>query len=131
NVIHGNALANVIDGGDGNDQLYGGGGDDTLIGGAGNDKLTGAAGADAMAGGAGNDVYYVDNALDTVSENPGEGSDIVYATVSYALSAEVENLTLSGTDAIDGAGNALNNVIRGNSAANVIDGGDRNDQLYG
>jgi len=39
--------------------------------------------------------------------------------------------TLTGTAAINGAGNALNNKIVGNSAANVLSGGAGNDSLYG
>ena len=34
----------------------------------------------------------------------------------------IENLTLTGTAAINGTGNALDNIIIGNTAANVIAG---------
>ena len=131
NIIRGTAAANVLDGGSGSDQLYGGAGDDTLIGGAGNDLLQGSTGADAMTGGMGNDTYYVDNAGDVVTENVAEGTDLVNATISYTLAANVESLTLSGSAAIDGTGNTVNNIVHGNTGANVLDGGAGNDQLFG
>jgi Ca2+-binding RTX toxin-like protein len=131
NTIRGTTGSNVIDGGDGNDNLYGAAGNDTVNGGNGIDMLDGGLGADTMAGGAGNDTYYVDNVGDTVIENLGEGTEVVYSSVSFTLGANVEKLLLTGTGAIDGTGNSLVNVIRGNEAANVISGGAGNDTLYG
>ncbi len=46
---HGNALANVITGGDGADKLFGEAGNDSLSGGAGADQLTGGSGTDKFA----------------------------------------------------------------------------------
>jgi Ca2+-binding RTX toxin-like protein len=92
--------------------------------------LTGNSAANALAGGAGNDIYVV-GAGDSVVENPGEGTDTVQSSVTYALDANVENLTLTGTAAINGTGNALNNSLTGNAAANTLDGGAGADTLTG
>lgn len=51
----GNGLANIIDGGAGNDTLSGDGGNDVLNGNAGNDTLNGDAGNDQLFGGLGDD----------------------------------------------------------------------------
>ncbi|MBI4989894.1 MAG: putative Ig domain-containing protein, partial [Rhodocyclales bacterium] len=131
NVIVGNAAANTLDGQAGDDRLTGGASDDVLLGGEGNDVLNGSGGADAMAGGLGNDTYYVDAAGDTVTELADEGTDRVISTISYTLGDNLENLTLTGTDAISGTGNALNNVIVGNAAANTLDGQAGDDRLTG
>jgi Ca2+-binding RTX toxin-like protein len=127
NRLLGNAGANVLDGGDGHDTLNGYGGSDTLRGGAGNDRLDGGTGVDLLLGGAGDDIYYVDDALDTVSEDDGSGGDaggldLVIATASTVLSAHVEDLRLVGSDAIDGTGNDDDNTLLGNNAANRLIG---------
>jgi Ca2+-binding RTX toxin-like protein len=43
----------------------------------------------------------------------------------------VENLTLTGAAAINGTGNAGNNVITGNTADNLLNGSAGNDTLNG
>jgi Ca2+-binding RTX toxin-like protein/subtilisin-like proprotein convertase family protein len=102
----------------------------TLTGNAAVNVLNGGVGADTMVGGAGNDTYYVDNVGDVVTENLNEGTDTVYSTISYALGANVEQLSLQGTSAINATGNALGNVIWGNAGDNVLDGGAGGDWVY-
>ncbi|BAY25931.1 hypothetical protein NIES2100_57410 [Calothrix sp. NIES-2100] len=118
-------------GNDLNNTITGNSSNNILNGGVGNDILNGVVGADTMSGGAGNDLYYVDNAGDVVSENANEGIDTVTSTISYTLTANVENLTLTGTTAINGTGNVSDNSITGNSANNILNGGDGNDTLNG
>ncbi|MBD2194384.1 cadherin-like domain-containing protein [Calothrix anomala] len=113
NTITGNSSNNILNGGDGNDILNGG------------------TGADTMSGGTGNDLFYVDNVGDVVSENANEGTDTVSSTINYTLTANVENLTLTGTAAINGTGNVSDNTITGNSGNNILNGGDGNDTLNG
>jgi Ca2+-binding RTX toxin-like protein len=131
NELRGQAGDDVLSGAAGDDYLFGGDGSDTVNGGAGNDLLDGGSGADSMAGGTGNDTYIVDNSGDSITENANEGTDLVQSAFSYQLGANLENLTLTGTSAISGTGNALDNVITGNGAANGIDGGAGSDALTG
>lgn len=115
----------------GYDYLYGEGGNDTLQGGNESDTLDGGAGDDQMAGGSGDDTYYVDSAGDTTDESNGDGFDTVYANLTHTLGAGLEALYLTGDEAINGFGNALDNQIHGNDANNRLEGGDGNDQIDG
>ena len=105
------------------DKLKGTSGPDKLFGLGGNDILDGRKGADKMYGGAGDDTYLVDHVGDKVIEKAGQGTDTVKSKVTFTLGANVENLTLLGSAAINGTGNELANTIIGNAGNNILDGG--------
>ena len=121
----------ILDGGNQEDVLYGNSGNDALYGNEGNDTLNGGSGYDLMVGGKGNDNYFVDNTVDIIIEKANEGVDTVNSSISYTLSNTLENLTLTGTSAINGTGNNLDNIIIGNNANNKLIGGIGNDTLNG
>ena len=108
-------------------------GDKDIIGTANNNGNTiiGNTGQDTLIGGTGNDTFVVNNSGDLIVESVAGGSDTVQASVSYALSDNIENLTLTGTSDLNGTGNALNNVITGNSGNNRLTGGGGIDILNG
>ena len=97
--------------------------------------VSGGAGADVMRGGSGGDSYLVDNAGDQVIESEitlvpagggfgsGAEADRVSASIDYSLPAAVEDLQLVD-GARSGTGNALDNWINGNAAANTLRGGE-------
>ncbi|MCX7084436.1 MAG: hypothetical protein NTY69_02755 [Methylococcales bacterium] len=111
--------------------LGGTAGVDILLGGAGNDTLNGNGGQDFLVGGSGNDNYSVNTLGTAVFENNNEGIDIVNSSVDFALSSNIENLTLTGTANILGVGNDAKNIITGNSGNNTLVGGLGVDKLIG
>lgn len=119
-----------------------------LIGTAANDTMTDVStdafstlnanwsgGDDTMSGGEGNDTYHVNSVGDVVTEAADEGTDTVVSRLAnYALGANVENLTLDSAaplTALNGSGNAMDNVIVGNGANNTLSGAAGNDTLIG
>ncbi len=120
-TLTGSATINGV-GNAANNALTGNGAANLLTGLDGDDTLNGGAGADTLVGGTGDDLYVVDNAGDVVTEWTGEGVDTVNASVSWTLGDTVEKLTLTGSASINGTGNDLDNVLTGNSGANVLDG---------
>ncbi len=133
NTLTGTSGNDKFNGLAGNDIINGLAGNDILNGGTGNDTLNGGEGADTLIGGSGNDVYVVNNALDVVKETSTLATEVdrVNSSIGYTLKANVENLTLTGTAAINGTGNALNNILTGNTGANTLNGGTGNDILNG
>ena len=115
--------AEVLDGGDGPDQLHGGPGDDVLAGGDGDDNLRGYAGDDRMSGGAGRDDaggFEGDDRLSGGTEDDwlfggggndrlegGEGDDLLGVSATVDIdgptgSDAVTTLVETGDDMLDG-----------------------------
>jgi serralysin len=105
----------------------------TITGNGAANILNGGLGIDTLVGGLGNDTYVVDAIGDLVTETSVLATEIdtVFSSVNYTLGANLEKLTLTGTTAISGTGNALRNTIVGNGIANVLNGGLGNDTLTG
>jgi Ca2+-binding RTX toxin-like protein len=122
---YGNGLNNVLIGNTGANNLESHGGADTLYGGG---------GADTLQGGDGNDVYVVDDAAVLIVEkdNLGAGGyDHVFSSVSYTLSAQIEEITLTGTANLIAVGNTGTNTLNGNTGHNILNGGAGADRMTG
>lgn len=121
----GNVVANILDGGEGNDSLTGNDGDDTLIGGIGNDTALGGVGNDELDLGEGTDVaVFSGNRADfTVTTNgageyyiednrssPTQGADTLIGVESVVFDDEtvaIDDLIPEGIRAEDDAVSAL------------------------
>jgi Ca2+-binding RTX toxin-like protein len=105
----------------------------SITGNSGNNILDGGAGVDKLLGGLGSDTYIVDSITDTITEYLEGGTDLIQSSVTFSLAAiaNVENLILTGTTAINGTGNLLINSITGNSGNNILDGGAGADTMTG
>jgi Ca2+-binding RTX toxin-like protein len=137
-LLVGNSRDNVMVGSDESEEgnpsqeFNGGAGNDTLIGAGGRDTLDGGTGDDVMYGGTGGDRYIVDSTGDVIVEYADEGDDdTVVINRSYTLADHFEHLELSGTEEINGTGNAADNKLSGNSAGNLLSGEDGNDTMFG
>ena len=104
---------------------------DFLLGSDDNDYFIGGAGNDTMSGGKGNDTYEIDNLSDVIVDGSSQGTDLVKSSITYTLSTHLENLTLVGTAAINGNGNASVNKLVGNDNDNVLDGKGGADTMAG
>ena len=89
-------------------------------------------GIDTLIGGTGDDYYRVEGTSDTVIEYFNEGIDSVDSSFDYILreNSNLENLYLSGSRAITGVGNSLDNRIFGSGSPIIAPLG-ANNYLYG
>src|SRR4030095_10992342 len=103
-----------------------------LTGNANANTLNGGGGADTMNAGLGDDIYIVDNAGDVAFETSAAGGiDEGQTAVRVTLSSDIEHLTLTGANPINGTGNGLATILTGNDAANVLNGMGSGDVLQG
>ncbi|MCW2925644.1 MAG: outer rane adhesin like protein [Thermoleophilia bacterium] len=93
-TINGGTGNDALDGGTGNDRLIGGVGNDRLLGGAGNDRLQGGAGNDVLSGGAGNDVITAADGARTERDVVvcGAGTDTVSANATDRVATDCEHV---------------------------------------
>ncbi|HEX6376847.1 MAG TPA: calcium-binding protein [Allosphingosinicella sp.] len=129
---YGTSGDDILEGNDSDNLIYGYDGDDVLYGYGGRDIIDGGAGADLMIGGGGSDDYYVDNAGDVATEDPGGGFDRVFVSIAeYAVGADIEWLaTLLDVDSILTGGSTAN-LIFGGAGADRLNGGGGDDELDG
>ncbi|KQY89763.1 Calx-beta domain-containing protein [Brevundimonas sp. Root1423] len=125
-AVHLNTLLAKADQGSDHDALV----TQLFIVGAGDNKVVGTSQADVLRGLAGNDTYIINHTGDRIVEAFNEGVDTAISTISYRLSDNVENLTLTG-QAVRGDGNALDNILIGNGQENSLYGYDGDDVLDG
>ncbi len=119
--------------GSANLNLTGSGTVNSLTGNGGNNVLDGGTDAlvDTLDGGVGNDTFVLASGSDLIID--ASGLDTITSTTTRSLAdyAAIENLSLLGTTAINGTGNALDNIITGNDGNNVLIGGEGLDTLIG
>ncbi len=92
---------------------------------------------DSLVGLGGADVYVFNDADDIADETGGGGIDRIESTVNVNLTdiihviGVVENITLLGALNLNATGDALANIINGNTGENTLSGGAGNDVLDG
>ncbi|GAA5181126.1 hypothetical protein GCM10025771_27280 [Niveibacterium umoris] len=105
----------------------------SIVGGNGNDVLDGGAGADTLAGGLGDDTYLIDNIGDKIVDTGG--TDVVRTNLaSFDLAvagAGIEALYYHGTAAFTGKGAGGNETIGSWSGNDTLTGLGGNDMLWG
>jgi len=112
----------VVHAGAGPDLVHGEGGNDSLFGGHGNDVLDGGAGADVLNGEQGSDTATYENAAAGVTATLDLTLGVVNTNDAAGDTyASIENLT----------GSAFNDILIGDSSANVLTGGNGDDKLVG
>ena len=137
-VLGGDAGANRLSGGGGNDRLSGRSGDDVLAGGAGADQLFGNAGKDELRGEDGDDVLEGGAGADRLLG--GAGVDTVsYARSDLGVTVDLGEDTGEGghaegdviVDVENVLGSGYGDVLGGDAGANRLSGGGGNDRLSG
>jgi Ca2+-binding RTX toxin-like protein len=109
-----------------------GAGNDTFDNVGGKVKASLDGGTGSVYGGAGKDTFIINSSAIKIVENVGEGQDLVKSSITYKLgSGEIEDLTLTGSSAINGTGNGIGNHLTGNNTKNTLSGGGGNDVLNG
>ena len=127
--VYGSHFADAITGSENDDLLAGEGGDDTLVGNEGDDILSGGSGSDGLSGGLGNDNLNGGSGLDTADYTGSSGAILARLNKGTVSDGDGGTDTLVDIENITGSG--FNDVLIGDTGANVLTGGDGNDRLNG
>ncbi|WP_188062713.1 right-handed parallel beta-helix repeat-containing protein [Sphingobium sp. KCTC 72723] len=107
-------------------------GKDVLTGTSRADRIDGSSREDVMKGGKGDDTYVVSGYKDVVAENKNEGVDTVELFDNrYALSENVENLTVKSSSGATVVGNLADNKLTGGAGRDILIGKAGQDVLAG
>jgi trimeric autotransporter adhesin len=136
--IIGTAVADTLDGGDGNDTVDGGEGADIVRGGGGDDLLLGRGGVDSFDGGDGHDIvdfswsaspWAVD--LSSGTATVGDNNIEVLTGVEGASGSTAGDNLRGSSGANTLRGNGGHDLIDGSGGDDSLEGGDGNDIIYG
>lgn len=130
-TLAGDNNANIIWGGDGDDQIAGEGGADELHGELGRDRIWGNDGDDAIAGEGDDDNIWGGAGADRIWGN--EGNDAIDGQIGndniWGAAGDDHLWGGDGNDAIDGQ--TGQDIVEGQNGADRLFGGDGNDQIFG
>lgn len=125
----GNALANVLTGGAGDDRLSGLGGNDVLEGGEGRDTLLGGNGVDLLDGGGDDDALTGGWQGDTLAG--GAGDDVLIGDVDWVNGKGANDALDGGTGDDRVMGDAVTLYGSGKGGNDQVEGGAGDDVLFG
>lgn len=126
--IYGDASANTIKSGQGNDHVEGKGGNDTIEGALGDDTLRGDAGNDTIDGGPGDDTMDGGADTDTLTyASAGAGVSVGLGTAGPQVTGGAGTDTISNFENL--IGSDFNDTLGGTAGDNVLDGGAGTDTL--
>jgi Ca2+-binding RTX toxin-like protein len=111
------------------DSIVGNAGSDTLVAGIGNDTLVAGTGPATLIGGVGNDTFVINSASDVLEDTVSGEHNTVISSVSLALPADFNVLTLAGTGNLVGTANSANDLITGNAGEDTLVAGAGADTL--
>ena len=75
-----------------------------------------------LIGTASDDIHIVSDSTTVIIEQPGGGTDLVQTSVNYTLPDNVENITITGNNALTATGNSVANILTSNNAASTLVG---------
>ncbi len=139
-TLRGGYADDIINGGDGNDDILGRTGNDVLNGQNDDDTISGGYGNDTITGGLGNDVLSGDQGDDQI--NGHSGNDVINGGVGAdTLTGSTGNDSITGGDGDDNLnggdgddsleGNQGEDTLVGETGNDFLSGGNGNDTLYG